>query len=121
MCTKRDGENGRWGDETRGAFSVQHVATNFYTESEQVGFWDIAEEAVAKRFVSLLSKNGWEPYFFAPRTASEQALAKRIFTTVLAGILIASPVAGLRPMRALRFTFVILPMPGMTKEPVFFV
>ena len=37
------------------------------------------------------------------RTASLSCLAMRAFTTVLAGILIASPVAGLRPMRALRF------------------
>ena len=37
------------------------------------------------------------------RTASFSCLAMRALTTVLAGILIASPVAGLRPMRALRF------------------
>ena len=39
------------------------------------------------------------PYF---RTASLKALAARSRTTVFALILIASPVAGLRPMRALR-------------------
>jgi hypothetical protein len=38
--------------------------------------------------------------YFLPRTiASLAALATRIFTTVLAGILSGSPVAGLRPMR----------------------
>jgi hypothetical protein len=36
-------------------------------------------------------------------TASFSCLAMRAFTTVLAGILMASPVAGLRPIRALRF------------------
>ena len=36
--------------------------------------------------------------------ASLAALATRNFTTRLAGILMAAPVAGLRPMRALRFT-----------------
>src|SRR5690606_917444 len=36
-------------------------------------------------------------------TASLSAFWIRALTTVLAGILIASPVAGLRPMRALRF------------------
>ena len=36
-------------------------------------------------------------------TASLSCFAIRALTTVLAGILIASPVAGLRPMRALRF------------------
>ncbi len=35
-----------------------------------------------------------------PKIASLQALATRIFTTRLAGILIVAPVAGLRPMRA---------------------
>ena len=36
-------------------------------------------------------------------TASLSCFAMRAFTTVFAGILIASPVAGLRPIRALRF------------------
>jgi hypothetical protein len=40
-------------------------------------------------------------YFFFPGTiASLAAFATRILTTVLAGILIVAPVAGLRPMRA---------------------
>ncbi len=39
----------------------------------------------------------------------------RNFTTRLAGILISSPVAGLRPMRALRFTRTSLPTPGIVK------
>ena len=41
-------------------------------------------------------------YFFG-RTASFSCLAIRALTTVFAGILIASPVAGLRPIRAFRF------------------
>ena len=45
------------------------------------------------------------------------ALATRNFTTVLAGILMASPVAGLRAMRAGRFTFTSLPKPGRTNSP----
>src|SRR5580704_7510779 len=51
------------------------------------------------------------------RTASLKALAARRRTTVLALILIASPVAGLRPMRALRCAFTARPMPGMTNLP----
>ena len=44
-----------------------------------------------------------ERLYFLGRTASFSCLAMRAFTTVFAGILMASPVAGLRPMRALRF------------------
>ena len=64
------------------------------------------------------SPNSSVPYFFAPRIASLAAFATRNFTTRLAGILIASPVAGLRPMRAFRFTSTSLPTPGNVK--VFF-
>ena len=46
---------------------------------------------------------GREPLYFRGRTASFSCFAIRAFTTVLAGILMASPVAGFRPMRALRF------------------
>ena len=49
------------------------------------------------------------------------ALATRNFTTFLAGILIASPVAGLRPMRALRSTRTRRPTPGKTATPLFLV
>ena len=41
--------------------------------------------------------------YFRGSTASLSCLAIRALTTVLAGILIASPVAGFRPIRALRF------------------
>src|SRR6202035_4717145 len=51
------------------------------------------------------------------RTASLNAFAARNRTTVLALILIASPVAGLRPMRALRCAFTARPMPGITNLP----
>src|SRR5579862_9201473 len=51
------------------------------------------------------------------RTASLKAFAARRRTTVLALILIASPVAGLRPMRALRCAFTARPMPGITNFP----
>jgi len=62
-------------------------------------------------------------YFFLPpgTMASLAAFATRNFTTTLAGILIASPVAGFRPMRALRFDFTSRPMPGRTNSPFFFV
>src|SRR6266850_2502177 len=54
-------------------------------------------------------------FFFAPGAmASLAALATRNFTTVLAAILIASPVAGFRPIRALRFDLTSRPMPGRT-------
>src|SRR5208282_3507081 len=51
------------------------------------------------------------------RTASLNAFAGRRRTTVLALILIASPVWGLRPMRALRCAFTTRPMFGMTNLP----
>ena len=44
-----------------------------------------------------------ERAYLRGRTASFSCFAIRAFTTVFAGILIASPVAGLRPIRALRF------------------
>src|SRR5829696_3729853 len=53
--------------------------------------------------------------YFAPRMASLAAFATRNFTTFLAGMLICSPVAGLRPIRALRFTSTSLPRPGSVK------
>src|ERR1700730_7213568 len=55
------------------------------------------------------------------RTASLNAFAARNRTTVLALILIASPVAGLRPIRALRCAFTARPRPGITNLPAPFV
>src|SRR6201984_608400 len=52
------------------------------------------------------------PNYF--KTASLNAFAARKRTTVLALILMASPVAGLRPMRALRCAFTARPIPGTT-------
>src|SRR6185437_13364199 len=60
-------------------------------------------------------------YFLGGAIESLAALATRNFTTVLALILICSPVWGLRPMRALRSAFTRRPRPGMTKTPFFFV
>src|SRR5580658_8747738 len=60
-------------------------------------------------------------YFFGGAMTSLAALATRNFTTVLALILIAAPVCGLRPMRALRSAFTRRPMPGMMKTPFFLV
>ena len=51
--------------------------------------------------------------------ASFAALAILNFTTFLAAILMASPVAGLRPIRALRSTRTSRPMPGRTNTPFF--
>src|ERR1700681_4666479 len=51
------------------------------------------------------------------RTASLNALAGRKRTTVLALILICSPVWGLRPRRALRCAFTTRPILGMTNFP----
>src|SRR5271165_3145209 len=62
-----------------------------------------------------------ECYFFTGAITSLAALATRNFTTVLALILMASPVCGLRPMRALRSAFTRRPMPGSTKTPFFLV
>src|SRR5689334_21313412 len=58
---------------------------------------------------------GAETRYF--KTASLKAFAARRRTTVFALILIASPVAGLRPMRALRCAFTARPIPGMTNLP----
>jgi hypothetical protein len=46
-------------------------------------------------------------------------LATRNFTTFLAGILIDSPVAGLRPILALRSIRASRPSPGTTNKPFF--
>src|SRR5271156_1152946 len=61
-----------------------------------------------------LTKIARRRYF---KMASLNAFDARRRTTVLALILIASPVAGLRPMRALRCAFTARPMPGMTNLP----
>src|ERR1700727_578069 len=51
------------------------------------------------------------------RTASLSAFDGRKRTTVFALILIASPVWGLRPMRALRCALTTRPNPGITNLP----
>ncbi len=61
------------------------------------------------------------PSYFGGTIASLQAFARRILTTVLAGILICSRVAGLKPIRAFRLERTSLPMPGRTKDPAFLV
>jgi hypothetical protein len=60
-------------------------------------------------------------YFFGGTMASLKDLAGLIFTTVFAGILMGSPVAGFRPVRAFLLTRTDLPMPGSTKAPFFLV
>src|SRR6202163_5100150 len=63
-----------------------------------------------------------QDYFFLGGTIeSFTAFATRNFTTFLAGILIGSPVAGLRPIRALRSTRTRRPIPGITNIPFFLV
>ena len=59
----------------------------------------------------------WDRAYFLGRTASLSCFAIRALTTVLAGILIASPVAGLRPMRAFRFWTTSFTIPGSTNSP----
>ena len=56
-------------------------------------------------------------HFFLPGTIASLAAFARIFTTVLAGIFIASPVAGLRAMRAFLFTRTSFPIPGRGARP----
>jgi hypothetical protein len=51
--------------------------------------------------------------------ASFAALAMRNLTTFLAAILMVSPVAGFRPIPALRSTRTSRPIPGITKMPLF--
>src|SRR4051812_49095556 len=53
--------------------------------------------------------------YLAPKIASLAALATRNFTTFLAAIWMISPVAGLRPWRALRLTSTSFPKPGSVK------
>src|SRR5579863_1666183 len=60
-------------------------------------------------------------YFLGGAMTSLAALATRNLTTVLALILMAWPVCGLRPMRALRSAFTRRPIPGITKTPFFLV
>ena len=62
-----------------------------------------------------------ENYFFGGAMVSLADFATRNFTTVFALILMASPVCGLRPMRALRSAFTSRPMPGITNTPFFLV
>ena len=50
-------------------------------------------------------------------TASLAAFASRNFTVVFALILMASPVAGLRPIRAARWALTSLPSPGIVNSP----
>src|SRR5438552_17026001 len=57
-------------------------------------------------------------FFLGGTTASLNALAKRNLTTVLAGILMASLVCGLRPMRSLRWALTALPRPVITNMPL---
>src|ERR1017187_9336811 len=75
-----------------------------YREHARGGF-------AAKPLAKIKRRTG---YF---KMASLKAFAARKRTTVLALILIASPVAGLRPMRALRCAFTARPMPGITNFP----
>src|SRR5271155_4282619 len=60
-------------------------------------------------------------YFLGGAMVSLAALDTRNLTTVLALILMVSPVCGLRPMRAFRSAFTNRPSPGMTNTPFFFV
>src|ERR1700733_5046867 len=90
------------------------------------GTGNIAAEADAQekkgRSMKLLPL-GFSPeyYFLGGAITSFAALATRNLTTVLALILMASPVCGLRPMRAFRSAFTRRPMPGMMKTPFFLV
>src|SRR5581483_460519 len=61
---------------------------------------------------------GREAYFFLlPRTASLSAFAAVNRSLVRAGILIASPVAGLRPIRALAWRLRTMPRPARRRDP----
>src|SRR5262249_20184961 len=62
---------------------------------------------------------GFQSYFL-PSTASFRLFARRNLHTRLAGILMGSPVCGLRPIRALRLASTSLPKPGRTNAPLFF-
>ena len=89
----------------------------------EMGRWRSArneKRGEARSFSSFMVQSG-KYYFFGGAMTSFAALATRNLTTVLALILMASPVWGLRPMRALRSALTRRPMPGMTKTPFFLV
>src|SRR6266568_8510060 len=67
----------------------------------------------ARRAVGSVQQATWDEGYFLPFLLnwSLSALAGVILMAVRAGILICSPVAGLRPMRALRSTSFTLPRP----------
>src|ERR1035437_7442133 len=79
------------------------------------------EEAFAPPLVRSPECFSEKNYFLVGAMTSLAALATRNFTTVLALILMAAPVWGLRPMRALRSAFTNRPLPGSTKTPFFLV
>src|SRR6185437_13442281 len=79
------------------------------------------ESWIALPFERDCAPEGTDHYFFEGAIASLADLATRNLTTVLALILMAWPVCGLRPMRAFRSAFTSRPMPGMTKTPFFLV
>src|SRR4051794_9952907 len=75
----------------------------------------------AETHVSALHVYCKSHYFLGGAIVSFATFATRNLTTVLALILMASPVCGLRPVRALRSAFTSLPMPGIVNSPFFLV
>jgi len=73
-----------------------------FSRSSPVKFGSDRRIATTRSVVSGVESEGQDDYFLGGAMASLAAFATRNFTTVLAGILMASPVCGLRPMRALR-------------------
>src|SRR5437762_3579158 len=100
---------------TQGNFQAQ----NFYRERQQSHYGIPDNVDRERRHPDRSSCRGPKlernrDYF---RTASLNAFDGRRRTTVFALILIASPVCGLRPMRALRCAFTTRPIPGITNLP----
>lgn len=58
------------------------------------------------------------PHFLPGTIAILAAFATRIFTRVLAGIFIASPIAGFRPIRAFLFSRTNFPISGKASPPL---
>jgi hypothetical protein len=78
------------------------------------------KQASARRTFPERRPRGVYAFFaFGGTMASFAALATRNFTTFFAAILMAAPVAGFRPIRALRSTRTSRPIPGRTNKPFF--
>src|SRR5262249_50799832 len=111
-------------DRSKDRRAACHKRTTTHAQPNSQAVWSEATKIKAKgqpawlacEVLFLLCRS-----YFLGAMVSFTALATRNFTTVLAAILMGSPVWGFRPMRAFRFDFTNRPRPGMTNTPFFLV